>query len=111
MLYLFFRITSLSTAKTKKPLPDLRVAAFLFHGSIGFLLGGLETSSVQGNINFSIMKTGAESSDFRVEQSFKPYLPHYRAAFAFSDISMPSLHLPALRSACQELPLVEYQTD
>jgi len=29
-----------------------------------------------------------------------PYPPHYRAAFAFSDLLLSPLHLPALRSAC-----------
>lgn len=36
-----------------------------------------------------------------------PYLSRYRTAFASSDLSMPSLHRPALRLACQVLRLAE----
>lgn len=37
---------------------------------------------------------------FSAGPCFMPYPPHYRAAFAFSDLSKSSLPLPALRSAC-----------
>ena len=37
---------------------------------------------------------------FSARSCFIPYPPHYRAAFAFSEFSMPSLHGPALRLAC-----------
>lgn len=38
--------------------------------------------------------------DFSAGPCFMPYPPRYRTAFAFSDLSMSPLHLPALRSAC-----------
>ena len=45
--------------------------------------------------------TGAMSvSSFRVEPCFMLYPSRYKTAFASSDLSMPSLHGPALRSAC-----------
>ncbi len=45
--------------------------------------------------------TGAMSvSSFRVEPCVVLYPSRYKTAFASSDLSLPSLHGPALRSAC-----------
>ena len=49
---------------------------------------------------FSQMDTRRTSALFRAGQSLNPYLRHYSAAFAFSDLSIPQLQQCALRFTC-----------
>ncbi len=46
---------------------------------------------------FSQRNTGRTSAPFRTGQSLNPYPPHYKTAFASSDISGPHLQQCALR--------------
>jgi len=47
--------------------------------------------------------------DFRVEPCCRLYPLDFRAAFASSDFSLPSLPGPALRSACQASRLADWR--
>lgn len=50
--------------------------------------------------SFYCQQLGVERMGQQVLQGFNLVPPVYRAAFAFSDLLLSPLHLPALRSAC-----------